>query len=890
MNIKSLINPFQVGGPTQDPADFIGRRKDIQTLVNAMLKLQNISLHSERRTGKTSLLLYLTHIDSSSIISLPESHIPVYFNFQDFAEANTVKVWQAIAEAIADQIEKRHPDGQVESERFLSITAEFLDSSTPELFGTGFGRAFSYFRASNFKFHLLFDEFDQTARNPGLGDSFYDTLRGLPTRSNNISYIIATRTGLAALQPNLNKISSPFFNIFTSVTLAPFQEDEVYDLIYEYFTRAGLDISEAEKLCAELSFLYDVTGYHPFFLQMLCSHLCEELDNPEWPVGEARQKALLSFEKDSEPYFKYYWDVSSKKEQELIKKLITKKVIDWKKPENMALAVKLKDRCLVVQERESKDSWKVFSSVFSKWISIVDINNIQKILEGLSKRMNEIPRIYIPIARFLKQMSKQRIDEDEEIFLDVVNSFIAGDLSGEAFARMWQEMDVALKKGPNYDLLAERLIRGEIIPFLGYEALHLSGLPMPSPDELVEKLAEKIEYRDFAGSLPMISQYYQMEYSRGTLVRTVKQVSEPGCGILQSDILFNFLGNIDNPILVISTYYDDVIERIFNENKKKYVVISHQIHLRTDHDFGKVFLKYSNEDEPRKLCTAESVSELNLLEHGYSVVYKICGCFSLCNTDAVGKPDPLIISEDDFFNFSRHLEKVIPDYLVKHMSQRSLLYLGYNLEKWQDRLIANAILEKKRTRREPSYAVHEEPTLYEKAFWKFNGVDIYEVEPGKFVSELCKRIPGLKKEKASKMKQKFDVYLCHNSQDKPFVKEIGTKLKDDGLRPWLEEWELRSGMHWQLVLEEQIENIRAVAVFVGETGIGPWQNMEQEAFLRQFVDRRCPVIPVILPECKNEPKLPVFLSGMTWVDFRKDDPDPMDQLIWGITGKRATVI
>jgi hypothetical protein len=25
---------------------------------------------------------------------------------------------------------------------------------------------------------------------------------------------------------------------------------------------------------------------------------------------------------------------------------------------------------------------------------------------------------------------------------------------------------------------------------------------------------------------------------------------------------------------------------------------------------------------------------------------------------------------------------------------------------------------------------------------------------------------------------------------------------------------------------------------------------------------------------------------MTWVDFRKRDPDPMEQLIWGITGER----
>jgi hypothetical protein len=26
---------------------------------------------------------------------------------------------------------------------------------------------------------------------------------------------------------------------------------------------------------------------------------------------------------------------------------------------------------------------------------------------------------------------------------------------------------------------------------------------------------------------------------------------------------------------------------------------------------------------------------------------------------------------------------------------------------------------------------------------------------------------------------------------------------------------------------------------------------------------------------------------MTWVDFRKEDPDPLEQLVWGITGQRG---
>ena len=65
------------------------------------------------------------------------------------------------------------------------------------------------------------------------------------------------------------------------------------------------------------------------------------------------------------------------------------------------------------------------------------------------------------------------------------------------------------------------------------------------------------------------------------------------------------------------------------------------------------------------------------------------------------------------------------------------------------------------------------------------------------------------------MKHKFDVFLCHNSEDKPDVIQIGNRLKGHNLHPWLDEWELRPGFPWQPLLEESIEEIGAAAVFVG---------------------------------------------------------------------------
>ena len=57
-------------------------------------------------------------------------------------------------------------------------------------------------------------------------------------------------------------------------------------------------------------------------------------------------------------------------------------------------------------------------------------------------------------------------------------------------------------------------------------------------------------------------------------------------------------------------------------------------------------------------------------------------------------------------------------------------------------------------------------------------------------------------------------------------------------------------------------------------------------FLSEFADRQVPVIPVLLPDAPKQPELPLFLRQMTWVDFRVADPDPLERLLWGITGQR----
>ena len=88
--------------------------------------------------------------------------------------------------------------------------------------------------------------------------------------------------------------------------------------------------------------------------------------------------------------------------------------------------------------------------------------------------------------------------------------------------------------------------------------------------------------------------------------------------------------------------------------------------------------------------------------------------------------------------------------------------------------------------------------------------------------------------------QRFDVFLCHNSEDKSAVIKIAEQLQAQGIKPWLDEWELRPGLDWQDALDGQIEQIQTAAVFVGNAGLGPWQQQEIKSVFAGVCRARLP--------------------------------------------------
>jgi len=130
----------------------------------------------------------------------------------------------------------------------------------------------------------------------------------------------------------------------------------------------------------------------------------------------------------------------------------------------------------------------------------------------------------------------------------------------------------------------------------------------------------------------------------------------------------------------------------------------------------------------------------------------------------------------------------------------------------------------------------------------------------------------------------YDVFISYNWRDKDTVRSIAWQLRNRGLRPWMDERQLRPGFPWQPELDEIIARVPAAAVVIGAQR-GPWQTREIHAFIQQSVTRGCAIVPVLLPDA-NTADLPVFLQGLTWVNLAEPEPDPIDQLVWGITGQQ----
>lgn len=289
---------------------------------------------------------------------------------------------------------------------------------------------------------------------------------------------------------------------------------------------------------------------------------------------------------------------------------------------------------------------------------------------------------------------------------------------------------------PPLALIGRLLDRGSIIPFIGAGAVSVSRNPdqiwhssstyLPTPSELARFLAEKTLYPDTdTGDLTKVAQYFMTVAGRDALNERLHEVFNQDYPITQ---LHDFLATQRAPLLIVTTNYDDTIERAFASHGRPYELVIHT----TDPYIGdQVLWKRPGDNEPRLIRP----NSLDIDLSSETVIYKIHGAVDRQRE----RRDQYVITEDDYIDFLTRMAKntAIPAVLIESFQTRSFLFLGYSLRDWNLRVVLSRIKKELRLNREtPSWAIQSRPTPLEQRIWQEHGVHVYDMPLDDFVRHL----------------------------------------------------------------------------------------------------------------------------------------------------------
>lgn len=123
------------------------------------------------------------------------------------------------------------------------------------------------------------------------------------------------------------------------------------------------------------------------------------------------------------------------------------------------------------------------------------------------------------------------------------------------------------------------------------------------------------------------------------------------------------------------------------------------------------------------------------------------------------------------------------------------------------------------------------------------------------------------------------MFISYHSGDKDQALSFASTLKSYGLNIWIDIYDIAVGIPSIESLEKALNDANAIAVLIGKSGIGPWQQIEINAAIAKHVSREGLVIPILLPGAPEKPSLPIFLEQFSWVDLRAGfDTDAIEKL------------
>src|SRR6185295_18128592 len=194
-------NPFIVGRPITDPADFHGRKQELAFILARLATGQSCSIVGDGRSGKTSLLHQVLHL---ATVEVDASYRPA---FVDLLSPATRTLEGLLVE--------------IQSQLGINEPATTL---------TGFVKQLGDLQSQGRCPLLALDEIDLFVRLPGeFSQDFCETLRASASAAK-VVLITASRLSLHELHQR-GALVSPLYNILGRKKIGPFTEGEARDFV-----------------------------------------------------------------------------------------------------------------------------------------------------------------------------------------------------------------------------------------------------------------------------------------------------------------------------------------------------------------------------------------------------------------------------------------------------------------------------------------------------------------------------------------------------------------------------------------------------------------------------------------------------------------------------------
>jgi hypothetical protein len=316
----------------------------------------------------------------------------------------------------------------------------------------------------------------------------------------------------------------------------------------------------------------------------------------------------------------------------------------------------------------------------------------------------------------------------------------------------------------HYLQVSDFFTSGEVVPFLGAGANMCdrpddtpweSGQFLPSGAELAASLAEQSRYpaKD-SWDLLRVSQYVDAVLGEGQLYRYLRKIFDVD---YPTTSLHAFLARLPEVArqneapqpLVITTNYDDLVERALRERGEAFDVVWYE----AKGSLGGKFIHRPPGEPPVPIDVPDKYDG-GLSHAKQPVILKLHGAID--RDDPKGKGDSFVITEDNYIDYLSQgdVGGQIPVTLRERMGDSHFLFLGYSMRDWNLRVILNRIwgaqeldLKSWAIQREP-----EDPTTkkIEEKLWSARGdVELLYAELRDYVARLSEDLFGAAAEPAA---------------------------------------------------------------------------------------------------------------------------------------------